>query len=174
MTAADPGEATQTFTFSIPGLGGGIEISGVSSSGDTQEGAGGGGRGRVAISIPGGLGTLLGGSGGGGGGVIDDFFGLGGDSDTAAGGVSVSFNFPSGAESLGSLGSILGGGEGGGGIFGSGNTPFGLNGFFLDSDSSSSSSFSDFNALFSGSRPRTTTPSPLGDFSELSGGPWTQ
>ena len=164
MTAADPGEATQTFTFSIPGLGGGIEISGVSSSGDTQEGAGG----RVAISIPGGLGTLLGGSGG----VIDDFFGLGGDSDTAAGGVSVSFNFPSGAESLGSLGSILGGGEGGGGIFGSGNTPFGLNGFFLDS--SSSSSFSDFNALFSGSRPRTTTPSPLGDFSELSGGPWTQ
>ena len=167
MTAADPGEATQTFTFSIPGLGGGIEISGVSSSGDTQEGAGGGGGGRVAISIPGGLGTLLG--GGGGGGVIDDFFGLGGDSDTAAGGVSVSFNFPSGAESLGSLG----GGEGGGGIFGSGNTPFGLNGFFLDSDSSSSS-FSDFNALFSGSRPRTTTPSPLGDFSELSGGPWTQ
>ena len=166
MTAADPGEATQTFTFSIPGLGGGIEISGVSSSGDTQEGAGGGGRGRVAISIPGGLGTLL----GGGGGVIDDFFGLGGDSDTAAGGVSVSFNFPSGAESLGS---ILGVGEGGGGIFGSGNTPFGLNGFFLDSDSSSSS-FSDFNALFSGSRPRTTTPSPLGDFSELSGGPWTQ
>ena len=173
MTAADPGEATQTFTFSIPGLGGGIEISGVSSSGDTQEEAGAGGRGRVAISIPGGLGTLLGGSSGGGG-VIDDFFGLGGDSDTAAGGVSVSFNFPSGAESLGSLGSILGGGEGGGGIFGSGNTPFGLNGFFLDSDSSSSSSFSDFNALFSGSRPRTTTPSPLGDFSELSGGPWTQ
>ena len=170
MTAADPGEATQTFTFSIPGLGGGIEISGVSSSGDTQEGAGGGGRGRVAISIPGGLGTLLGGSSSGG--VIDDFFGLGGDSDTAAGGVSVSFNFPSGAESLGSLGSILGGGEGGGGIFGSDNTPFGLNGFFLDSDSSSSS-FSDFNALF-GSRPRTTTPSPLGDFSELSGGPWTQ
>ena len=167
MTAADPGEATQTFTFSIPGLGGGIEISGVSSSVDTQEEAGAGGRGRVAISIPGGLGTLLG--GGGGGGVIDDFFGLGGDSDTAAGGVSVSFNFPSGAESLGSLG----GGEGGGGIFGSGNTPFGLNGFFLDSDSSSSS-FSDFNALFSGSRPRTTTPSPLGDFSELSGGPWTQ
>ena len=55
MTAADPGEATQTFTFSIPGLGGGIEISGVSSSGDTQEEAGGGGRGRVAISIPGGL-----------------------------------------------------------------------------------------------------------------------
>ena len=166
MTAADPGEATQTFTFSIPGLGGGIEISGVSSSGDTQEEAG--GRGMVAISIPGGLGTLLGGSSSGG--VIDDFFGLGGDSDTAAGGVSVSFNFPSGA---GSLGSILGGGEGGGGIFGSGNTPFGLNGFFLDSDSSSSS-FSDFNALFSGSRPRTTTPSPLGDFSELSGGPWTQ
>ena len=40
MTAADPGEATQTFTFSIPGLGGGIEISGVSSSGDTQEEAG--------------------------------------------------------------------------------------------------------------------------------------
>ena len=77
------------------------------------------------------------------------------------------------AAGYGSLGSILGGGEGGGGIFGSGNTPFGLNGFFLDSDSSSSSSFSDFNALF-GSRPRTTTPSPLGDFSELSGGPWTQ
>ena len=142
----------------------------MSSSDNTEvEGGGGGGRGRVAISIPGGLGTLL---GGGGGGVIDDFFGLGGDSDTAAGGVSVSFNFPSGAESLGSLGSILGGGEGGGGgIFGSGNTPFGLNGFFLDS---SSSSFSDFNAVFSGSRPRTTTPSPLGDFSELSGGPWTQ
>ena len=141
----------------------------MSSSDNTKE-EGGGGRGRVAISIPGGLGTLL----GGGGGVIDDFFGLGGDSDTAAGGVSVSFNFPSGAESLGSLGSILGGGEGGGGgIFGSGNTPFGLNGFFLDS-SSSSSSFSDFNAVFSGSRPRTTTPSPLGDFSELSGGPWTQ
>ena len=121
---------------------------------------------RVAISIPGGLGSLFGGGGGQESGALglDDFFGFNEDSESSPGGVSLSFNFPNG----GSLGNIL---RQSTSIF-EDNTPFGLNGFFLGGESPS---LSGFNNLFSGgSRRRPTTPAPvsLGKFSVLSGGPW--
>ena len=146
--------AFESFTFSIPGLEGGVEIS------QQEEPS------RVAISIPGGLGSLFGGGGGQGSGSLglDDFFGFNEDSESSPGGVSLSFNFPSG----GSLSNIL---RQSSSIF-EDNTPFGLNGFFLESETPS---LSGFNNLFSGgSRRRPTTPAPvsLGKFSVLSGGPW--
>ena len=120
---------------------------------------------RVSISIPGGLGSLgsLGSLLGGGqssGSGLDDLFGFTEDSESSPGGVSLSFNFPGG----GSLGNIL---RQSSTIF-QDNTPFGLNGFFLDE----TPSLSGFNNLFSGGS-RSTTPAPaLGEFSVLVGGPW--
>ena len=118
---------------------------------------------RVSISIPGGLGSLgsLLGGGQSSGSGLDDLFGFTEDSESSPGGVSLSFNFPGG----GSLGNIL---RQSSTIF-QDNTPFGLNGFFLDE----TPSLSGFNNLFSGgSRSTTPAPDPLGEFSVLMGGPW--
>ena len=138
-----------------------MEISGLQQSRGQEE------PGRVSISIPGGLGSLLGSRGGGlasGSQGLDDFFGFNEDSESSPGGVSLSFNFPGG----GSLGNIL---RQSSSIF-EDSTPFGLNGFFLGGDTPS---LSGFNNLFSGgSRRRPATPAPvsLGEFSVLTGGPW--
>jgi len=159
-------------SFSIPGLGGDIEITGLSTltGGDDDSLPR-----RVAISIPGlsgsGSRSSAGGSGLFGASRFDDLFGFNEDDDNVAGGVSLSFNFPGDGEGIG-LGDIL---RQTSGIFRN-NNPFGLNGFYLDD--SPSTSFSNFNNFFSSSNRRTHPPvkpkpsPPLGKFSVLAGPPW--
>jgi len=161
-TAPQTGEniGSKTLTFSIPDLGGGIQISGfLNEDSDENQPR------KVEISLP----SLSGGGGGlsnlFGSQVIDDLFGLPGDSDSSPGGVSLNFNFPSGQN----LGNIF---RQSNGIF-QDNTPFGLNGFYLDDGPS----LTDLNSFFSSSsrrqRPTTTPPPVLGKFSALTGGPWS-